>query len=185
MFFKLLFPGVIFHELSHYLACVFFGVKVYSTRLFDSNEAYIQHAKPNAWQAFAISIAPFVVNNFLGVWLLLFANDLLVSKNLVALLFYWLAISFIFHSFPSDTDAMNSFNAAKGSFLKRINRGSIFSRLAWLVVTPFIFIPVLLITGLLLVFDKSNFLKAGWLFVVFWTALQPYGFATFINNIFI
>ncbi len=185
MLFRLLFPGVIFHELAHYLACVIFGVKVFSTRLFDSQEAFIQHAKPNTWQAFAISIAPFAMNNLLAVWLLSLANDFVLLLNPLAIVLYWLAISLAFHSFPSDTDAMNAFNAAKDSCLNHLRRGSTPMRITWLALTPIIFLPTLFLTGLLLLFDKSTFLKAAWVFLVVWTALQPSQPILFINNIFI
>ena len=183
MLFKLLFPGVIFHELAHYLACIIFGVKVFSTRLFDLQEAFVQHAKPNAWQAIGISIAPFALNNILAVWMLFLANDFVAASNPVAIILYWLAISFSFHSFPSDTDAMNAFNAAKESCLNHLRNGSAPKRIAWLVLTPIIFLPTLFLTGVLLLFDKSAFLKAAWVFIVVWTALQPPQLISFINSV--
>ena len=182
MLFRLLFPGVIFHELAHYLACVIFGVKVFSTRLFDSREAFVQHAKPNAWQAIGISIAPFALNNILAAWLLFLANDFVAAANPAAIVFYWLAVSLAFHSFPSDTDAMNAFNATKESCLNHLKAGSIPKRIAWLALTPIIFLPTLFLTGLLLLFDKSAFLKIAWVFIVVWTALQPPQLILFINN---
>jgi hypothetical protein len=185
MLFKLLFPGVVFHELAHYLACVLVGVRVYSVRLFDSREAFVQHASPNAWQSLAITLAPFLLNNLLGVWLVFFANDLLRELNFFALLPYWLSISLVFHSFPSSRDAMNSFDAARAACLRRLKRGSFLSRAAWLALTPVLFIPVLLLTGMLLVFDKSNLLKAAWVFLAVLFALQPQALISSINNIFI
>ena len=183
MLFKLLFPGVIFHELAHYLACIIFGVEVFSTRLFDSQEAFIQHAKPNAWQAVGISIAPFALNNLLAVWLLLLANDFVAAMNPIAIVFYWLAIALAFHSFPSDTDAINAFNAVKESCVNHLRVGSTRKKFAWLLLTPFIFLPSLFLTGLLLLFDKSAFLKIAWVFIVVWTALQPSQLILFINSV--
>ncbi|MAG21944.1 MAG: hypothetical protein CL943_01380 [Candidatus Diapherotrites archaeon] len=185
MLFKLMFPGVIFHELAHYLACMLVGVKVYSVKLFDSKEAFVQHANPTTPQAIVISLAPFALNNVLGIWLLFFANELLLFYNPISLFFYWLAISLLFQSFPSDTDAMNSFTAARHALTKRLKHGKPLTRAAWLILSPIIFLPVLFLTGLLLVFDKSTFLKVLWLIAILLLSFDPGTAIAAINNFFI
>jgi len=185
MLFTILFPGVIVHELAHYFACVLLGVKVYSAKLFDSNEAFVQHANPSAWQALVISIAPFALNNLLGMWLLFYAVEFSAVNILFGLVFGWLAFALLFHSFPSQQDAMNAFNAAKHACLRRIKQGSFSKRLLWAVLTPLVFIPVLLLTGFLLVLDKSDGLKLVWVFAVIAFALMPAALSSLVNNTFI
>ena len=185
MLFRALFPGVVLHELAHYFACVLVGVKVFRARLFDANEAFVQHEKPNAWQSFIITLAPFALNSFLGALLLLAANDLVSARNILSLALYWLALSFLFHSFPSSHDAMNSFNAAKEACLKRIEQGSLHSRIAWLFLAPVIFLPILVLVGILLAFDKSPLLKLGYVSIALYFSWQPQQLFSLINNIFI
>lgn len=185
MLFKLLFPGVIFHELSHYLACIVAGVKVHNVRLFGFKEAFVQHEVPTAGKSIAITLAPFALNNLLGIWLLFFAHELLLAQSIISIFFYWISISFIFHSFPSTQDAMNSFNATKSFFIGKITKGKARSRLAWLIISPVVFIPVLLLTGLLLVIDSFQVLKVVWLLLAIAFTMQPGPLLHLINNLFI
>ena len=48
MLFRLFFPGVVFHELSHYIACLAVGVKVQSVKLFGASEAFVEHGPAGA-----------------------------------------------------------------------------------------------------------------------------------------
>jgi hypothetical protein len=168
------FPGIVFHELSHYLACVLVGVKVKEVRLFDSEEAFVRHDIPRAWQSPVISIAPFVVGTILGLELLVFAFELISRMFLLSVLFYWLGFSIILFSFPSRIDAMNTFDIVTGSLKKRIVRGSIFSRFLWLVLSPFIFFPLVFLSGFFLLFDKSSALRFVWAVFLFVLSINSF-----------
>lgn len=166
------FPGTIFHELAHYLACVLVGVKVQDVKLFDVREAYVEHEISNPWQAIIISTAPFLVGNAVGFLLLQLAGDLFLAADFLAIVFYWLAISLIFYSFPSKADAMNAFNSVLQFYKNKLFSGKIISRLIWFLLLPFIFLPLVILTGLLLVFDYSHFLKLLWLLALLFISLQ-------------
>ena len=138
------FPGIVFHELSHFIACLLVGVNVKEVKLFDSEEAYVMHDLPkHAWQSVIISIAPFFIGTILGLEILLFAFESVSKILLLSALLYWLGFSIILFSFPSKTDAMNTFNSVAASLKKRILKGSILSRLAWLVLLPFLFFRII------------------------------------------
>ncbi|MDD5163463.1 MAG: M50 family metallopeptidase, partial [Candidatus ainarchaeum sp.] len=141
------FPGIVFHELSHYLACVLVGVRVREIRLFDPEEAFVRHEVPKAWQSPIISIAPFAIGTILGLGLLIFAFELVSRMFLLSVLFYWLGLSIILFSFPSKIDAMNTFNIVTGSLKKKIVHGTVVSRFLWLVLSPFIFFPIVFLSG--------------------------------------
>ena len=166
------FPGLVFHELSHYMACLIFGVKVNEVKLFSTTEAYVSHDVPNAWQGILISVAPFAVGNFFGYYLLGLANELVMNSIIAACILYWFSIGILFYAFPSMHDALNAFNGVKNFYADKLVSGKIFSRLLWLITAPFVFLPLFLLTGLLLVMDYSLLLKALWVvFVVlaFWS----------------
>src|SRR3989344_1300238 len=130
------FPGIVFHELSHYLACILTGVDVKEVKLFDPEEAFVRHAVPRAWQAVVISIAPFVVGTIAGYYLLLFAMQFFARSSIFSILFFWLGFSVFLFSFPSTPDAMNAFNSVFNALKNRISKGSIPNRIAWALVSP-------------------------------------------------
>lgn len=165
------FPGVVVHELSHYLACVLTGTKVFRVKFFSlSGPAYVVHARPSAWQGVVISIAPFLIGTIFSFILLSTANAMIGVQNLLVALFYWLAISILYFSFPSYTDAKNAFNSLIRFYEKKLfGKNSLISKIVWTITLPFLFLPSVLIVGLLLVFDYSPFLRMLWVlfFILF------------------
>ena len=170
------FPGIVFHELSHVIACHVTGVKVSRVKWFGTDEAFVEHAKPNAWQGLVISIAPFLLGNFLGIELLSFGHVLASQYSPVALLVYWFAFSLLLYSFPSKQDALNAFSAFT-DFYKRhvIEKGSLLTRLFWLATFPVFFVPVVVILGFILLFDTALVLRILWvLFVIGFSISQTF-----------
>ncbi len=163
------FPGVVLHELAHYLACVITGVRVFKVKFFSmKGPAYVVHARPNLWQGIIISTAPFFLGSFVGFWLLQSANSMFGSQNLLVVFFYWLAISILYFSFPSRADAKNAFNSLISFYERKIfGRTSILSKFFWVLTLPIIFLPCVLLVGVLLVFNFSSILRMLWvLFMV-------------------
>ncbi|MFH0954980.1 MAG: hypothetical protein V1777_02665 [Candidatus Micrarchaeota archaeon] len=160
----LFFPGVVLHELSHVLACAVTGVKVHQVRWFDTTEAFVQHDKPHAISGLVISLAPLLINNFLGYFLLKAASQALPREPALAVLAAWAGVSLVIFSFPSKPDAENTFNAFAASFGKKLSGPNpVWVRLAWLVLTPFVFIPLILLLGIVLVFDYVFVFRVLWL----------------------
>lgn len=181
----LLFPGVILHEFSHYLACVLVGVKVKETKFWGREEAFVCHDQPGAWQSVVITIAPFLLGNILAWGMLSMANELLDSLSLLSLVYFWLSVSLIYFSFPSRHDAKNSFDIFISFYKAKIlEEGPITSRIFWLISFPALFVPLVVLLGLILLFDSSAALR--WIFVamVLLTGLEPamaYYFADLAN----
>ncbi len=42
-----LFPGVIFHEMSHFIACIILGVRITETKFWGLEEAHVKHEEPS------------------------------------------------------------------------------------------------------------------------------------------
>lgn len=162
------FPGMIFHELSHWIACLLLGVRVSKVKLFGSSEAFVEHAKPNAWQSVLITIAPFVLCNVLAFQFFLYGLDFASTMNLFAIVFLWFAFSLAIFSFPSKHDALNAFGSFLDFYKKNIfGRASITSKLFWIIAFPFLFIPLVLLLGTMAAFDYSVILRFAWAIVVF------------------
>lgn len=158
------FPGVVLHELSHVFACAATGVKVQKVKWFGVTEAYVQHDKPRAFSGLIISLAPLLVNNVLGYFLLSAANNAFSSDPFYSLILFWLGVSLVIFSFPSKPDAENTFNAFLESFAKRTKAGNpVLTRIIWYLLSPLIFIPLVLLLGLVLVFESVFFLRILWL----------------------
>ncbi len=163
------FPGVVVHELAHYIACVLTGVRVFKVKFFSlSGPAYVVHARPKLWQSIIVSTAPFFLGSFLGFFLLQNANSMIGVQNAIVIFYYWLAISILYFSFPSRADAGNAFNSLINFYERKIfGKNSIFSKLLWVLTLPVIFLPSILLIGILLVFNFSPILRLLWvLFMV-------------------
>ncbi len=168
------FPGMIFHELSHYIACIFCGVKVRKVKFFGTEEAYVAHEQPNVWQSIAITLAPFVLGNFFALLLLNAANAMLLEPNLLILLYYWFAFALILYSFPSVQDAKNSFSTLINFYSKSVLHGKKAPmRVFWLITFPFVFIPLVLMLGLMLLFNYAFAFRIIWLAFALLAAYNP------------
>lgn len=163
----LFFPGVVLHELSHVIACFATGIKVHKVKWFGTTEAFVQHDKPGALSGLVISLAPLIINNLLGFFLLSTANKTVSSDPFAAILLAWAGVSLVIFSFPSKPDAENTFNAFAESFGKKLSPPTpVLTRLAWLVLFPFVFIPLILLLGVVLVFDYVFVFRVIWLLAV-------------------
>ncbi len=171
------FPGMIFHEFSHLIACILFGVKVRKVKFFGLSEAYVIHEMPNAWQSALISLAPFILGNIFAFYFFVYSFNLLFFSNVIGFIFFWLAFSFAHYSFPSDHDTKNILDAFKRFYSVRFAKGNIFIKLILMVSLPIVFFPLFLVLGLMLLFNSSYKLRILWVFVVFLAAFnQPYFF---------
>ncbi len=104
-------PGVIIHELSHALFCLFSGVKIYKMRLFTLNKrarvvGFVTHAEPESfWQNFLITFGPLIINSLITLFLFaLISPPYLVWQNT---LYAWLGLVFGLQAIPSDGDAQS------------------------------------------------------------------------------
>jgi hypothetical protein len=168
------FPGMILHEISHYIACIILRVKVHKVKLFDLNTAFVIHDKTNAWKAIIITLAPFLLNNLLGLELLNFGLRLAETQILLSVLFFWFSVSLFYFCFPSLQDAKNAFNSTIEFYDQRVfHKGNIFQKLFWLITFPFIFIPLIIVLAIMLAFHYSFILRILWIIFMLFFALNP------------
>lgn len=107
----LTFPGVIVHELAHFIFCRLFNVKVLDVCFFraDTLPGYVVHeSTANPLKVLGISIGPLLFNTMVGGILGLSAavpayefGDFRFTDVIVI----WLGVSIAMHSFPSQADA--------------------------------------------------------------------------------
>lgn len=160
-----LFPGVIMHELSHYIACIITGTNVSKFKI-GFNEAYVKHAKPNSWKMIMISIAPFIIGHALG---LIALNEAFLRFDdiFLSLILFWLFLSFIYHSFPSDQDAKNAFNVTIQGFKSTVfGNHSVIIKIIYIILFPFIILPLGVILGIMALFSYIASLRILWILLI-------------------
>lgn len=168
------FPGMIFHELSHLIACIFLGVKVKQVKFFGVEEAYVVHEVPSAWKSIIISLAPFILGTYIALLLMDTGMEFLTAFNPIGFIFYWFALGLLFYSFPSLHDAKNSFYSFTDFYSRAIFRkGNILTKLFWLITFPFVFIPLIIVLGLMLSFNYSSYLRIAWVLLLVLFSFQP------------
>ena len=112
------FPGVMMHELSHYLMCRLFKVRVHQLKLFSLQEehfsfssnapvGWVSHEPPKEYyKTFLISIAPLIFNTLLAMLLYAIALPLLNHTSLffISYIFIYLGFCCGVNAFPSNGD---------------------------------------------------------------------------------
>ncbi len=161
------FPGMIFHELSHLIACLLVGVKVKKVKFFGLSEAYVVHEKANALKSVIITLAPFILGNAIAFYFLSFSFRLLFFSDISGFFFLWLGLSFLYYCFPSDHDASNTFNAFKEFYSNNLVKGNLIVKLLLVISIPFVFFPLFIILGLLILFNFSRLIRLFWVVFIF------------------
>ena len=107
------FPGVIFHEWAHKIACKKMGLEVYEVCYFRLGDpvGYVSHEPPHRYsQSFIIAVAPFLLNTATANIFFMLA---IKTPKPISYLFYWLGFSSGMHAYPSHQDAENLWNFTK------------------------------------------------------------------------
>ncbi|WP_338413480.1 metalloprotease family protein [uncultured Sphaerotilus sp.] len=139
------FPGVVIHELAHYLFCRYFKVPVYQVCYFrfGNPAGYVIHQEPGNWlHNVIIAAGPFFLNSALGA-IIAFPSALRVFEfdgeaPIVDLILIWLGVSIAMHAIPSTVDAKSMWESVSG-------RGA--SWLAKIVVAPVVGLIYMLAYG--------------------------------------
>lgn len=116
------FPGIVIHELAHYLFCRFFKVPVFQVCYFrfGNPAGYVLHGKVGNWLHHVIlSAGPFFLNSLLGAFLAFpsalrvfeFSGDATVVDSILI----WLGVSIAMHAIPSTGDAQSMWSAVSGN----------------------------------------------------------------------
>lgn len=169
----LFFPGMIFHELMHVLACLVLGVKVHEIKLWGREQAFVKHSSASAGKVFWISFMPFIMGVIVTVLLLIYGHGMIRynSTFLHGLFIYWLAISILIFAFPSIEDVMNVKNTWWGRFWKLYKNSGIIGKTWHLFAFPVFYFPVWLFAEIALFLGSSEIVS----FIVF-ASLFGYSF---------
>ncbi|MCD4740782.1 metalloprotease family protein [archaeon] len=167
-----LFPGILFHEFSHFITCIVLGVKVGQVK-FTS----VTHQRTTPWKNFFIAFAPFVLGSAIGAILLWIGHqgmlNLLIpseSEYLKIGMFYWLGISLVGMCFPSDTDAKSAIRTLFDFYEEGLTLQH--GRFQWLfsilTLVP-LFVPLAVISAIMSLFASIKGLGLFWAVVVFFS----------------
>ena len=144
-------PGIIFHELSHHLACMIFRAKVTGVCYYNFRESsgYVHYLRPkHLYQDVLISISPFFLNSLLSG---LVAYPAVINKLSITgleslswqdILRIIISISIGMSAIPSKKDGLNVWNSVGDS-----NINFLFKLLARLLLAPLVFLIYLLNYG--------------------------------------
>ncbi len=153
------FPGVIFHEIAHALACLFLNVPIKKIKLIGKDGGYVVHDDSKSYKIIIISLFPFFLNIFLS---LVCARVVLIENNIyIKIVATWLALSFIYFCLPSAQDAKNVFSVIKRTYFKKQNFLLLLFKIIFIPFTLFIILLVFIFR----IIDRSLFIRFFLLFV--------------------
>jgi len=116
----LTFPGVVLHEMGHYIACIISGVRVLKVKYINrEGNGYVKHDSPESFfKSLFICTAPFLFSSLVSVALVMdFKTE---NRGLWSFIMLWTAFSAGAHCFPSTQDGKNLWENTKKS-LKGLN----------------------------------------------------------------
>ena len=98
----LLFPGILTHELAHYLMCKILNVEVTKFKVSITKQSgFVEHVVPKSIiKSFIISTGPLTISIILSFILL----NTEVPNTLLRLVSYYLAFTILYNSLPSKED---------------------------------------------------------------------------------
>ncbi len=157
------FPGIIFHELSHALACILLNVSIKKIKLVGKDGGYVVHDDSKSYKIIIISLFPFFLNIFIS---LVCARVVLLEKDLLVIVVCsWLALASIFFCLPSAQDAKNVFSVLKRSYFKKQSFFLMFIKILFIPIT----LSIILLVFLFRLVDRSIVIR--FLLLVVWVYL--------------
>jgi len=145
--FRIFFLGVVFHELSHFIAAKLAGLQVIAYKLWHPKIAWVRIQHPQrAFNDVFVSFAPLLFGSIAASLLLisLFTTQLWSSDPLTFYVLLYLAVSIAVCSPISKVDAYSAALALGLSYLRRKKSKDLFAKLTSLLVWPFYVIVVAL-----------------------------------------
>ncbi|MCK4327055.1 MAG: hypothetical protein KAW41_01110 [Candidatus Diapherotrites archaeon] len=172
-----LFPGVVFHELSHFVMSIFMGSRVTGGRFWGEKEAAITHEEVPGIRGYLISSAPFLFGTLAVILFLYLAKTGTVGLSyrspwqswFQVLVLYYLALSIAAHCFPSSRDASNAMHNLSSFYSRKASmQDGVVQGVFWLLTVPFIFFPLYLGAMIMGVFSTVRNLGFLWFVLLFW-----------------
>lgn len=112
VYYVFLFPGVILHELSHFVFCLLTFAKIRDVKFFSKTGGFVEHqnSKIPYLGNFLISLAPFLVGSTAIYYLVgqLPTNFLEIFSSFRFVIIFYFLISVLITFFPSSKDILNS-----------------------------------------------------------------------------
>lgn len=115
VFYLILFPGVLIHELSHIVGCLVVGAHIVRFSLFNLSGGYVEHLKTrnHLWSEFVISIAPLLSGSLIVYFISLmligfdpYASSAFDYLKIIALIYLLSAV--LLTMLPSKKDFANA-----------------------------------------------------------------------------
>ncbi|MBI4317810.1 MAG: DUF3267 domain-containing protein [Chloroflexi bacterium] len=162
-------PGVVFHELGHYVFCRLAGARVHEVVFFrfGNPAGYVVHTAPKHFREhFAIVVGPFLVNSAVGFALFwsvtsrwgkaLSVSDLQSLALATAAL--WLGTSVSLQAFPSKGDARSLWQVAN----RHLRHGNILAALGYPAVGTIFLVNLLRILRLDWIYTGALLVLSVW-----------------------
>ncbi|MBN3037255.1 MAG: M50 family metallopeptidase [Candidatus Diapherotrites archaeon] len=175
---KVFFPGVVFHELAHFLAAVLLGARVSSARFYDPKRAEVVHEELPGIRGYLISSAPFYFGTllaFIFIRMAQYGARMLSLGDAAALvqiiLLYYLGMSAAVHCFPSSTDAGNAIRTLTSFYARKLSfADGLLSGIAWWITAPLILAPLYAGVMIMMFFSAVRGLGLAWFVVLFFAS---------------
>lgn len=173
----ILFPGVVFHELSHFIMSLLMFSKVTGGKFWGEKEAAITHEQVPGIRGYLISSAPFLLGTLLTITFLYLAKAAAIGLTFHSpwqtwfqvLVLYYLGLSVAAHCFPSARDASNAMHNLSSFYSRKVSmQDGVIQGVFWLITVPFIFLPLYFGALIMGVFSTIRNLGFLWFVVLFW-----------------
>jgi hypothetical protein len=165
----ILFPGLILHEFSHYLACKLAGLRVYEVVWWSPKGGHVAHQRARGTNSVIISLAPFFVNNALALIALATGlKSLGEGDGMSAALWLWLGVSFGVFAVPSGHDLLMSLHSLRKAYRNDRRSGSVVIRLASMIAYPIWYFLQSVLVYLLLPIARVKTLRILWVLLLFY-----------------
>lgn len=130
------FPGVVFHEFSHYLTCRLLGIRIKEVKFFKLGHVlgYVKHDEVKSFaKNFLIIIAPFFGNSLVSI--LCFSIILFLKPEFwISVFFFWLGMSSAMHAAPSNPDAQILWYQTKVEIKRKNYFAAIGYPVSWIIL---------------------------------------------------
>ena len=161
------FPGLVMHELSHYLVAVLSGARVAEVVFWSPRGGHVMHTRVRGSSSVLIATAPLIINNLLALVLLqdglnaLFTASAGATEWLWGAVAVWVGFSFAIYSFPSKPDLRISRLGLNRSYWGKLE-GGLLTRLAALLLYPLLFIAHAIFVLFVVPFSTNRTLRLLW-----------------------
>jgi len=158
------YPGVIMHEFSHAIACLFTGTKI-SKISFGLKESYVKHDAVGPIRMSLIALAPFFLGLIMG-GLLFYLARINITNLIIFIIFNYLGVCILYNSIPSNQDTKNIYKALQIQ-IKKDWKKSFSHKLLVILKIVFIYSPIFLFGQIVRGFDKYDLVRTIYVIFVF------------------